>query len=418
MARTEDASQIRQNYIWNTLGSLANALASVMLLMVATRCLGAGGAGVFSLAYALGQQFQIVGAFEMRPYQATDVRGRYSFSVYLGSRILTTSIMVFAIVAYGFAMYGIGRDLLILTCVCGLRILDVAEDVFQGALQRVGRLDIAGKALFLRVVVTTVVFCAGLVATHDIVMSCLFSFVVSLPVLYALNVKRATAWVKPTPSFEMADIKSLIFACAPLFAGSFLQSDLTNVPRLAIHNVLSTDMQTIYSALFMPAFVINLLSGFLFKPMLTTMAESWEEHEHCGFASIICRCEALVASATVVCCAGAFVVGIPVLSFLYGIDLSGYRPFLIVIMIGGGLNAANIVMYYALVTMRRQRVIMGAYVLADLVSRFISSRIVCTFGMTGAAYAYALSMLVIFSIYAVDVLRGISGITSRHSDEG
>ena len=415
MSRSDDAKQVKQNYIWNTLGSLANAFASVVLLMVATRCLGAEGAGVFSLAYALGQQFQIIGAFEMRPYQATDVRGRYPFSIYLGSRIVTTSVMIAVIVVYGLSSYGLGPGSIILICVCGLRILDVAEDVFQGALQQVGRLDIAGKALFLRVVVTSVTFCACLAATHDIALSSLFAFAVSVPVLYLLNIRTARSWIKPSPKFKRDELAGLLFACAPLFVGSFLQTDLTNVPRLAIREVLSPDMQTVYSALFMPALVINLLSGFLFKPLLTTMAERWESGEYRGFASILCKCGALVGVATLVCCAGAFVLGIPVLSLLYGIELDGYRPFLMTIMIGGGLNAANIVMYYALVTMRRQRLVLTGYILAASVSHLCSTWMVSTFGMSGAAYTYVLSMSIVFIVYLFAVLAGISGKIPKSS---
>lgn len=409
MARADDAGQIKQNYIWNTLGSLANAFASVALLMVATRCLGAEGAGVFSLAYALGQQFQIIGAFEMRPYQATDVRGKYPFSVYLGSRIVTTLVMIAVIVIYSISSFGLRPDSFVLICVCGLRILDVVEDVFQGALQQAGRLDIAGRALFLRVVITSVSFCAGLVLTRDIAFSSLFAFAVSVPILYLLNVRKTRAWVKSSPSFNRKELVGLLRACFPLFAGSFLQTDLTNVPRLAIRQALSFDMQTIYSALFMPALVINLLSGFMFKPLLTTMAERWESGKRRGFVAILCRCGVLVGAATLVCCTCAFVLGIPVLSLLYGIDLDGYRAFLMTIMVGGGLNAANIVMYYALVTMRQQRVILAGYILAALASHLCSTWMVSMFGMSGAAFLYVSSMSIVFIVYMFAVVAGISG---------
>lgn len=83
-----------RDYLWNTLGSVMNAAASVVLLLVTTRVLGSYWGGVFSIAYAVGQQFQTLGAFEMRPMQSTDVEKEHTFSTYLASRILTTLCMV------------------------------------------------------------------------------------------------------------------------------------------------------------------------------------------------------------------------------------------------------------------------------------------------------------------------------------
>ena len=61
----EDQNQLKKNYFWNTLGSLMNALSSALLLLVVTRILGPYYGGIFSLAFAVGQQFQVLGAFEM-----------------------------------------------------------------------------------------------------------------------------------------------------------------------------------------------------------------------------------------------------------------------------------------------------------------------------------------------------------------
>ena len=55
-------SSLKRDYFWNTLGSIMNAASSVILLLVTTRVMGEYWAGIFSIAYAVGQQFQTVGA--------------------------------------------------------------------------------------------------------------------------------------------------------------------------------------------------------------------------------------------------------------------------------------------------------------------------------------------------------------------
>ena len=147
-----------RDYLWNTLGSVMNAAASVVLLLVTTRVLGSYWGGVFSIAYAVGQQFQTLGAFEMRPMQSTDVEKEHTFSTYLASRILTTLCMVGCIVGYALLSTDIAEEFLLIVLIAGLKIFDVLEDVFHGAFQQNGRLDVAGKAFFFRSLVTTTVF--------------------------------------------------------------------------------------------------------------------------------------------------------------------------------------------------------------------------------------------------------------------
>ena len=82
------------------MGSVMNAASSVLMLLAVTRILGVYVGGVFSLAYAVSQQFQTIGAFEMRPYQATDLERKFSFSAYFASRLVTTLGMMLCVAIY------------------------------------------------------------------------------------------------------------------------------------------------------------------------------------------------------------------------------------------------------------------------------------------------------------------------------
>ena len=151
MSATTDTAQLKKNYLWNTLGSLANAFSSVCMLLACTRLIGVEAAGLFSLAFALAQQFQVLGHFEIRSYQATDANERFSFAVYYGARIVTCTIMVLTIMAYTLITKGLTTEACVVILVALLRIFDAFEDVFHGMFQQKGRLDIAGKAFFFRI---------------------------------------------------------------------------------------------------------------------------------------------------------------------------------------------------------------------------------------------------------------------------
>ena len=106
--------------------------------------------GLFTLALAIGQQYQTVGLYEVRTFHVTDVRRRFDFGTYLSTRLLTCLVMV-GLIAYH-SWTASTKDpypaFTVIAAMALLRIFDAFEDVYYSEFQRSGRLDIAGKACF------------------------------------------------------------------------------------------------------------------------------------------------------------------------------------------------------------------------------------------------------------------------------
>ncbi|WP_195534520.1 lipopolysaccharide biosynthesis protein [Eggerthella lenta] len=394
-------TQIKKDYFWNTLGSVMSALASVLLLMIVTQVLGAYEGGIFALAFAVAQQFQTLGQYEMRPYQATDVESKYSFGVYYASRIVTCVLMVVGVMLYAMYSNGFGYEALLLILLAGLRFFDAFEDVFHGMFQQRGRLDIAGKAFFGRVLATVVSFALSIFVFRDILVACIISIIVSTVFMIVLNIPAARTFVRVKPMFDFRKIRQLLVACFPLFLGSFLLIYLVNAPRYGIESLLSKEYQTYYAILFMPAMVINLVSGFIFKPLLTTLAKRWSEGSKRGFVAIIAKGLLAVFATSVLALLIAYPLGIPVLSFLYGVDLSEFRSVLLVLLVGGGFNAASVILYYGIITTRHQNIVLPGYALAAAVAFLLTNAMIGQFGMMGAAFLYDGIMALLVLIFGL-----------------
>ena len=59
--KISNQSSMKENYIWNMLGTISSSLISVILLLLASRLLDSRNSDIFSIAYALGQQFFVLG---------------------------------------------------------------------------------------------------------------------------------------------------------------------------------------------------------------------------------------------------------------------------------------------------------------------------------------------------------------------
>ena len=98
---------------------------------------------------------------------------------------------------------------------------------------------------------------------------------------------------------------------------------------------------------------------------------------------------------TMACVIGGWILGIPVLSLIYGMDLSAYKMELCVILMGGGMNAVAVLSYNILSAIRHQNYILWAYTLAFTASLIISKPLIMRLSMMGASLSYAMPFFVI-----------------------
>ena len=99
------------------------------------------------------------------------------------------------------------------------------------------------------------------------------------------------------------------------------------------------------------------------------------------------------------CCIGAWLMGIPVLSLFYGQSLQGYLFPLILILMGGGVYAACDLLYYIFVIMRMQTAILWIYAIAIGLSMVVSYFFTMYVGITGAALAFLATQILILLMY-------------------
>ena len=398
-------NQGKKNVFWNMVGSLLFALASIVLFAAATRATGEYYGGIFSIAFTTGQQLLTIGYYEVRPFQVTDVSGQYSFPEYLSARAVTSAAMAVAGIVYVLVT---GPDFVkgtVILLMCLYKMVDGIADVFEGEFHRRGRLDIAGKSMAFRTAFSGGVFILTVILSRDIVIAsaaavaaAVFAFAVFDLVLIGEfePLQFSRAWNR---------VLSLLKDCFFLFVGSFLYLYICNASKYAIDAHMTAEAVTYYTDIYLPTSTINLLSGFIFKPLLTVMGISYEMGEWKRFRSIVGRLLIGIVGLTAVCCLGAFLLGVPVLFFIFGQDLAPYRMALVILILGGGFNAAAMLLYYALTTMRRQRQILFCYGAAFLAALAVPSILVKQFGINGGALGYTLVMGLLVVLFFISAWR-------------
>lgn len=386
----------RDSYLWNMAGSMLMAFQSVIMLMILTRTLGLVEAGIFTIAYANANLFLTIGKYGMRYFQVSDVKNQFTFAEYRVSRVVTSLGMLgvsaaytlYASVSNGYTM----EKTQVIIWMCLFKVVDGIEDVYNGLYQRKNRLDVASKMLTLRMIFTIAVFGLGLIIVRDLLLALIIATIFTTILLILFIRWTYGGFSIGKERIEKKNIFLLLKVCFPLFAGSFLSFYIGNAPKYAIDAILTDELQACYGFIAMPVFVIGLLNNFIFNPMLFRMSMLWNEKKVKEFVYRIVMQTGVVAIITIVCMLGAWLLGIPVLSWMYNTDLTPYKTELLILLLGGGFLGLSGLLNAVITIIRYQKSLMWGYVVMAALAYIFSDRIVRHYEMMGAAILYAILM--------------------------
>ena len=377
----------RRTYIWNLASSLTFSFQSAIFLLVANRVAGESEAGVFILLFTVAQTINAIGNYNLRDFQASDVKEEYSFATFYTTRLLTCILM--ALVGVWYTIYK-GLDMssmIVLASLVGYRFIECMEDVYHGIIQRRGRFDVTSICMTLRIVIATVMFCAGYIVSKSAVVASVLMIASSF-IVFILTIRVLKKEFELKASFSSEKIPKLLVVGFPIFIGAFLYSYLINAPKYAIDSCLSSDYQTIYNILFMPIFVINILSMFIYKPLIVHLSEMWNDGDVKGFSKSMMKMCFIILGLTAVVIIGGYVIGLYLLGVIYNADLAQYKMIFCVMLLFGGVAAIAFYFNTLVTIIRKQYYILMGYGGAFLISLFVTKRLVRGYGIDGAAYSY------------------------------
>ncbi|HHT7795794.1 TPA: lipopolysaccharide biosynthesis protein [Streptococcus suis] len=396
--------QNRENYIWNLLGSVSSALISTILLLIASRELGAAQSDIFSIVYSISQQFIIIGLFQVRNYQSTDASSELLFTDYLLSRIVTISVMLIcASLFLLFQNYSLEKSLVYIFVIL-FRACDAFSDVYQGQLQQMKRSDLAGRILFLRSVVAIVIFFIVLHLSTSLVIASLAIFIANALLTAVLDFPLLKkVYAMDSIKIHRTTINSLLFLlkqCFPLFLNGFLITYIFTEPKLVIDQLLVNDileagMQRNFNILFMPTFILNLLFAVL-RPMVTELAYDWEYKKIDIFYKKIWKISQILLLFGVIVIIASYFIGTPILSAVFGVDLLQYSLELSILVLAGLFNVFATMIDNLMTIFRKQKLLLPVYIATFLASKYYTYPMILSFGLRGAALSFLISMILYF----------------------
>ena len=407
-------------YIWNLLGNFAAAAVSVLYLLIVSRMQTSEVADQFSLATSIGNLWIIIGQFQVRNYQATDVNSSHPFSAYFFTRLLTVGLMLITLLPYlRIINYDFTNDsAMIITWIIVYRVADAFSDLFQGYFQQHGRLDIAGKSMVLRYALSVFILFLGLLLSHSMVLTLFVLALINLIFVFIYDYAHFKLFDKVSfthiYSRNIIDESfKIIKICFSLFIYGFLLTLVFNEAKLAISGayakgIVETGAQRDYNILFMPVFFMSLCI-LVVRPLITQMAELWQKKQFQIFYKMFVKIVLVTLSIGVVITLLTYLIGVNVLGVIFGLNLLDYRLQLTILVLSGVLYSFSIILENILIIMRKHHYLLFVYILMFIVTKLITTELVNKYQIMGASISFCIAMMV----YAIGSITIFSIIKYR-----
>ncbi|HBT95741.1 MAG TPA: polysaccharide biosynthesis protein [Coriobacteriia bacterium] len=400
------ANRTTRDYVWNTIGLGFWGLMFPLLTIVITQLVGVEQAGMFSMAFVIGLLLTFLANYGVRTFQISDIEEVHSFSDYQIHRLATCVIMIVAGFLYC-TFRGYSPEMFTVSMgVYAYRMIDGLADVYEGRLQQMNKLYLAGISQGIRSFLVLVVFSLCLLVTRDLGISCIAMAVAAVVSLLLLTLPLALFETPKSQGFSLQSVGELFKHCFPLFIALFLFNLIDSMPKFVMEGMLGYDNQLYFNALYFPAQAILIITQFVYKPQLLRCANLWADpakRKRFDLMILVITAAIVILTLVMVLVMGWF--GLSLMGFLYGIDFEQFRNLCFLMLFAGGVAAGIDFLYQMITVLRQQKSVMLPY-LITLVFAVVTPLILINLaGLQGIVIRYLIIMGILFVLLVVQYFR-------------
>ena len=396
----EKKKNFNKNFIWNIIGTTFNSFNSLFFMIIVTRINGTNDAGIFTLAYSTACILYIIGVYAGRIFQVTE-KENINDKEYIVNRITTTVLMI--LITTGFVImkqYDIYKALVFL--IIGLyRALEAFSDVIYGIFQKNDLLYKVGKSFFIKALLSLITFLIADLITKNIVISSLMIVISNLLVICTYDFINVRKLIKKEEKVQYKNVFRIYKTGFFVFAITFLSLYVMNAPKYAIDDYLNEHIQAIYGIIIMPATVMSLFAQFIIHPYLNTIVDLYNDYKMKEVQKLVTKIILVIVVIGIMCVAVAYLLGIPVLELIYGLELQEYRWNLAFIILASTLSVIGTVYSSVLTTIRKTFSQFIIYCIVTVVAVISSYVLTYNFEINGATVSYFIIMASQFILYIV-----------------
>jgi len=282
-------NKVKQNMLWNSIGSIIYVGGQWLLSVLVVRMLGYGEAGTLSLAMSLTNSFYSLANYGIRNFQVSDLKGQFSDKEYLYNRMITSGIAFILCLLYCFLRgYEAYACIAVFWFMC-FRICEAFQDVYYGVEQKNADMKSIGISNIVKGIWGTIAFCIAALLTNNLNIALFIMFLSILAVLIFLDKRYSSKYMAEAAIGKWSNAYKMLWICGPVALNNFMTNYILAYPKLAVEQHMGEEALGIYSSIGMPVLIVQMAASYIFVPLITTFAEYLQKEQITAFYKLLLR---------------------------------------------------------------------------------------------------------------------------------
>ena len=338
----------------------------------------------------------MIGIYGGRIYQVSDVSGEFESRTYILLKFMTTAGMILAAGVFILVNDYDSERVILLMVIVVYKVLDSIADPLYGVMQRNGRLYYAGISMTLKAVVGYIAFLVVNLATHDMILSSLCLLVANAVFMATYDIPHVRKLEK-IGRFSRADLKPafmLLKVSVYIFAFALFANLLVNIPRYFVdihHSKVDLGM---FGIVIMLATMLNLFVLFVIQPKVVQLSERFASAEYASFNRTVTKLILISLVFGALAIIVTWLIGAPVLSFIYAENIHPYRLALTLVVVAGTINTVTMIYSNILSIMRRFKIQLVNFSVATASIFVASAAFIASGSVDGAVIAFLIANVI------------------------
>ncbi len=416
-----------QNALYNMIGTVVYCFcqwvtSALLVVHLSPEDVAITNTGLLQLAISVTNIFCAVSVYNMRTYQISDIENKYSNGDYIGMRFVTATIAV--VLCFGYVTVGRVASLFIknqtvlqylpqyswntIACVMAYmvyRLNETFSDVLHGIDQKNHRMDCVGISYVMRGLVSTFVFAFVIVTTGNVLVAVVSMAVAALLVVALYDVKSTRQFGSVKPVFNKNTINRLLVTCLPAVISAASFTAITSIPRQMLESMQNEDALGYYGTIAAPLVVVQVMATSIFNPMLTELAEFYNEGKIHSFVKRIAKNVGLLVCLAAIVCVCVIFLGNFAVGLVFGQKFVPYTYLMYGIIGCTTMYVISWLCINTLIIMRKLNVCMVASIISLVASTAFAKPFIEIFGMNGVSFSIIISYIIHGSICFVVIFK-------------
>ncbi len=352
-------SSLYLNISWTLAGNVVYAASQWLLLVTLAKMGQPEQVGQLALGLAITGPLFIASQFHLRGVQATDARGEFSFSEYLGLRSFGTVAAALVTVLLTVAL-GYEAGLAAVVIFVGFaRSFDNLSDIYYGALQQQEQMARMGKSMMLKGILSVCALAFAMALTRNVVSVAMALMTVSALTFFLYD-RRSVAFGRPGRvgvtvgkfRWNLPGCWLLLKTAFPLTIVMVLVSLNLNIPRYFVERYRGTHDLGVFAALSYLIVAGNLVVNAFGQAIAPKLARLYANGSRRGFWRIVFFLLAIAGACGLIGTAVVGLAGERLVGIVYNASYTPYTSLLMGLMAAATLLYAGEFLGYAMTAAR------------------------------------------------------------------